>query len=180
MQLAPLFSSRVIDIHLLDSNPPSTRIPNMYPDFGAQIVPASATRSQTLPSSQHNTSHVRGWYCAIPTERIVYMKHHVHKIILFLVTLSFLFTGCSASTIGLKMADQIKEHTSSSTDSLPPQDVTPSDPAKTDDNTSLPITFSVSHAGDGALGVSANQVRVIRHPQEEPRVKGFPVKWAFP
>ena len=58
------------------------------------------------------------------------MKHHVHNIILFLVTLSFLFTGCSASTIGLKMADQIKEHTSSSTDSLPPQDVTPSEPAE--------------------------------------------------
>lgn len=101
------------------------------------------------------------------------MKHHVHKIILFLVTLSFLFTGCSASTIGLKMADQIKEHTSSSTDSLPPQDVTPSDPAKTDDNTSLPITFSVSHAGDRALGVSVNQVRVIRQLEELPSTDGF-------
>ena len=101
------------------------------------------------------------------------MKHHVHKIILFLVTLSFLFTGCSASTIGLKMADQIKEHTSSSTDSLPPQDVTPSDPAETDDNTSLPITFSVSHAGDGALGVSVNQVRIIRQLEELPSTDGF-------
>lgn len=108
-----------------------------------------------------------------PTERIVYMKHHVHNIILFLVTLSFLFTGCTASTIGLKMADQIKEHTSSSTDSLPPQDVTPSEPAETDDNTSLPITFSVSHAGDGALGVSVNQVRVIRQLEELPSTDGF-------
>lgn len=108
------------------------------------------------------------------------MKHHVHKIILFLVTLSFLFTGCSASTIGLKMADQIKEHTGSSTDSLPPQDVTPSEPAETDDNTSLPITFSVSHAGDGALGVSVNQVRIIRQLEELPSTDGFSIHLQAP
>ena len=71
------------------------------------------------------------------------------------------------------MADQVKEHTVSSTDSLPPQDVTPSDPAETDVNSFLPITFSVSHAGDGALGVSVNQVRVIRQLEELPSTDGF-------
>ena len=101
------------------------------------------------------------------------MKRHVHKIILVLVTLPFLFTGCTASTTGLKMADQIKEHTTSSTDSLPPQDVTPSNAAETNDNTSLPITFSVSDAGDGALGVSVNQVRTIRQLDELPSTDGF-------
>lgn len=100
-------------------------------------------------------------------EKIMKMSKTVVRLILILTAIGIAFTGCSADMAGRRMGEQIKSLIEPSSEQLPDQIIAPSENISTEvdsdasDSETFPIVFRHSHAGDGAILVSVNNVKIL-------------------